>query len=151
MRSRAVVTAGQLAMVIVAATALLGFTFGLRGVLDAPHFDSRWWIGAVLGASARVLAFRIYRRARIAIDSPIYVSIAFQLNVLSAAWLVVAVLGMDGIVRTARRILTGSVHGSFYRAILERAYIAAAPSLFMLMLGFAFQLDRMPRPLDITG
>lgn len=151
MRSKTVATVGQVATVACAAAALLGFTFAVPGVLDSPTFDGRWWIGAILGASARALSFRIYRRARIAIDSSIYVAIAFQLNVLSAAWLVAAILAGDGMVRTGHRLVHGTLDGSLAKAIFERLYNAAAPSLLLLLLGLAFQLDGLPQPLSLVS
>lgn len=148
--NRWAITAGLLAVVVTAVSLLCVFTWVPQPWLDAPRFDLRWLAGALLGGGARFFAFRIYRRARIAIDSPIYISVAFQLNVLSAAWLVAAVLAIDGMVRVSWRISRGQIFGaSLSRVVLERLYIACAPALVLVLLGVVFRLDQLARPLEL--
>jgi len=52
-----------------------------------------WEFGAVLGlaSAARFLAFTVFRRVRIALDSVFYVASAFAFGVVPAAWMVLIV------------------------------------------------------------
>ncbi|MEL6547199.1 MAG: sensor domain-containing diguanylate cyclase, partial [Myxococcota bacterium] len=112
----------------------------------------RWFAGALLGGAARLFAFRIHRRARIAVDSPIYISVAFDLGVLHAAWLVFFVLAMDGVVRTGWRVATEGAPGALNgRRLLERVYIATAPTLVMLVLGGLFRLNALPETMEMQS
>jgi diguanylate cyclase (GGDEF)-like protein len=55
--------------------------------------------GFVLVGSARLLTFRIYRKAHIALDSAFYIAARFVFGTLSAAWMLAMVLTLDAAVR----------------------------------------------------
>ncbi|MEM6733092.1 MAG: hypothetical protein AAF658_16160 [Myxococcota bacterium] len=152
MRNQWVRTASLGAVVVTAVTALVYLTFFDSLSLAPVVIDERWIAGALLGGVGRIFAFRIYRRARISVDSPIYISVAFQLSVLSAAWLVLVVLGLDGVVRTGSRLVRSeTLRAPVWRMVLERLYIAAAPVLVLLIVGALFRLDTVPKPLELEA
>jgi len=118
--------------------------------IDPLLFELRWLGAAVLGVAARVLSFRVYGRARLTVDSPVYIAVAFQLGVLSAAWLMFAVLGSEAFIRTMRAV-SRPRRPSIWKVGLERTFLASVPVVLMLMLGALFRLDTLARPLDLTA
>ncbi|MEL6545162.1 MAG: hypothetical protein AAFQ82_11090, partial [Myxococcota bacterium] len=73
-RSAWIGPAWLLVVSITALVALGGLTFFGSPWTEPLVLDGRWFAGALLGGAARLFAFRIHRRARIAVDSPIYIS-----------------------------------------------------------------------------
>lgn len=150
LRSFWVGTSWLFAVSLTALAVLVTFTVQGSPWTDPVRFDARWLIGGMLGGAARIFAFRIHRRARIAVDSPIYISAAFQLGTLAAAWLVFTVFVVDGIVRTGWRLARPEPLGApLWRMLLERLYIAGAPALVLLLVGILFHVDDLPHPLDV--
>ncbi len=150
LRSIWVGTTWLVAVSLTATAILVALTLQGAPWTDPFVLDPRWWMGGVLGGAARIFAFRIHRRARIAVDSPIYVSAAFEIGALPAAWLVFAVFAVDGFVRTLWRLgRPDPLVTPAWRMLLERLYIASAPALVLLIVGFLFQVDALPHPLDL--
>jgi len=98
--------------------------------------------------SARLLAFRAFRRVRIALDSAFYIVTVFICGVVPAAVLVLIALTFDFLIR-----LVGGTglyrlgEASWRRVLVHGLYNGGLPSLVLLSIGTAFG-DHWLRSLD---
>ena len=96
----------------------------------------------VLCVLARFLTFKVFGGVSIALDSAFYISGAFILGLIPAAWLMVLVLTTDGIFRASLdRASRPSVVGLYWSIPIEIIYKGGLPAFVLLGLGFAFNLD----------
>jgi len=103
-----------------------------------------WELAAILAlcGAARFLAFRIFRRVRIALDSPFYLASAFAFGVVPAAWMVLTVLTGDFAVRTLRTWRTRGYLPSPRRyALAQAVYAGGLPALGILLVGILYDVD----------
>jgi diguanylate cyclase (GGDEF)-like protein len=113
-----------------------------------------WTVGwALLGCLAmaclaRVLAVRVFRNVRIALDSAFYISAAFIFGVVPAAWLVLVVFTVDGLVRYLKG--GGGMAPGETPALSVLAHLLASgglPAIVLLGAGVVFGVDaRYPAP-----
>lgn len=106
-----------------------------------------WELAAclVLGAVARTLAFRVFKRVRIALDSALYVAVAFIWGAVPAAWLILLIITGDGLIRTLSAPSVTSNHGRRARlreSAGDLAQSGSLPALVLLFLAALFGLDR---------
>ena len=97
---------------------------------------------SLLCGGARFLAFRIYRRVRIALDSAFYLASAFAFGVVPAAWMVLVVLTLDYMVRTARGATPAVSGRTPWRFMLSQAvYAGGLPAAGILVIGVLYDID----------
>lgn len=116
-----------------------------------PRF--RWELAAcfALGAGARLLAFRVFKRARIALDSAIYVAATFAFGPVPAAWVVLVVMTGDALLRyLAGNGVVGRGEVSRWQATAYVAHAGALPALVILGLGALFAIKPLWVYEDLT-
>lgn len=127
-----------------------GLTVALTAI-DPPWFRSwtwTWELGAclALGSIARMLAFRAFRRVRIALDSAFHVAVGFVFGMVPAAWVILLTLGGDTLIRLIRGSSAGaSPRMPLVTAIAHGLYKSGLPALLLLILGSLFD-DRTLYP-----
>ena len=90
------------------ALGLMGWVVTIILTVDPPTsfrpFAFTWELPAclMLMTLARMLAFRVFRRVRIALDSMFYIAAVFVYGSLSTAWLVLITLTLDAAINVAR-------------------------------------------------
>ncbi|MBI5510554.1 MAG: GGDEF domain-containing protein [Deltaproteobacteria bacterium] len=95
---------------------------------------------ALLCVAARFLAFRIFRRVRIALDSAFYVAAAFAFGVVPAAWMVAVVLTADHVVRIF--VAERAHQGTPWRYVVAQAvYVGGLPALGIFAVGIIYDVD----------
>ncbi len=95
-----------------------------------------------MAAAARMMAVRVYQRARIALDSAFYISAAFIFGAVPAAWLVLLVLSSDGAVRFMRG--TGVIsrfEAPLHHGVAFALYSGGLPALVLLVVALALGID----------
>ena len=95
-----------------------------------------------LGAVARTLAFRVFKRVRIALDSALYVAVAFIWGAVPAAWLILVIITGDAIIRTMRESGPGDRATRLRQSARDLAQSGSLPALVLLFLAAVFGLDR---------
>jgi diguanylate cyclase (GGDEF)-like protein len=114
-----------------------------QGGLFRPVVGS-WEFAAtfMLAALSRLLAVRIFRRVRIALDSAYYVSASFIFGVVPSAWMVMLILTTDGLVRFWRGTGLVRVGESPLRHVLAQTLNnGGLPALMLLGVGLIFGVD----------
>lgn len=106
------------------------------------HLRITWEHGSVLVllAGARFLSFRIYRRARVALDSAFYVSSAFVFGVLASAWLLAITLTADATINLLRGTgpFTGG-RGNWQQSLAYVVFQGGLPCLVLIGCQVAFR------------
>ncbi|MBC7792716.1 MAG: hypothetical protein H7Z43_03330, partial [Clostridia bacterium] len=97
----------------------------------------------VLGTVARTLAFRVFKRVRIALDSALYVAVAFIWGAVPAAWLILVIITGDGLLRILRdgRRAQGGRKAPLRQSFGDLAQSGSLPALVLLVLSALFGLD----------
>jgi diguanylate cyclase (GGDEF)-like protein len=105
----------------------------------------------VLGVTARFLAFRVFNRVRVALDSALYVAATFAFGLVPAAWVVLLALTADAVVRTLRGSGVAARGLSPMRYVFAQgAYSGGLPALVLLWVGIAFNVDGRHPHSDLT-
>jgi diguanylate cyclase (GGDEF)-like protein len=129
-------------------TAVAVFTAVPMDMFRDWRFDWELLACVLMAGVARLLAVRVFRRVRIALDSAFYISAAFIFGLVPAAWLVLVVFTIDGLVRYLRG--SGPVAPGESSPLSVFAHLLASgglPALVILSLGVLFQIDgRHPAP-----
>ena len=90
-------------------------------------------------AISRLLAFRLYLRLRIALDTIFYVATYFVFGTLAAAWLVFVVFLLDGLIREIRGSGPAPRDEAPLRfSIAHVVYNGGLPAFCLLIVGTAF-------------
>ena len=96
-------------------------------------------VGLMVGV-ARLLSFRIYRRARIALDTTFYVAARFAFGTVAACWILAIALTLSMILTSVRG--TGWVprgEAPWRHNLALMGYAGGAPVLMMITTGWLFR------------
>ncbi len=115
-------------------------------------WDVTWelWAMLCLGVAARFLAFKVFRRVRIALDSVFYIATAFAFGVVPAAWLVLIVLSADALVLLTRDRSTAGEEAPWSIQLARIFYAGGLPALMLLGTGILLDIDGLYPRDDLT-
>ncbi|MEE8407998.1 MAG: sensor domain-containing diguanylate cyclase [Myxococcota bacterium] len=131
--------------------ATVGLTIWPQAAFRPWHLSWEFLVTLALPIVARFLAFRVFQRVRIALDTVFYVAATFVFGVVPAAWFVLVALSCDALVRSIRGSGVAVPGLSPWRHIVAQTiHSGGLPALVLLVVGALFNVDGMAPHTDIT-
>ena len=126
---------------------LILFTFLQPEVFRPVEWSEGVWVALLMAAASRPLAVRIFKRARVALDSAFYISSVFIFGTLAGAWLALIIQTLDGLARYLGGTGMVTRRDNPWLVAAQLTQHGGLPALLLIVFSVAFGVE-MGRPYD---